>query len=62
MKKINGISRGLPWLMLIGVSGLVAACGGCGQSPILGAGSLAPVVSLVPVVPSNTALEDLFAA
>lgn len=56
MKKMNGISRGLPWLMAIGVSGLVAACGGGGQSPILGAGSLAPVVSLVPVVPSNTAL------
>lgn len=50
MKKNNGISRGLPWLMAIGLSGVIAACGGGGQSAILGAGSLAPVVSTPPTV------------
>jgi hypothetical protein len=50
MKKTNGISRGLPWLMSIVLSGLVAACGGGGQSPILGAGSIAPVATVPPTV------------
>lgn len=50
MKKINGISRGLPWLVAVGLSGLVAACGGGGQSPILGAGSIDPVVVAPPTV------------
>jgi hypothetical protein len=57
MKKIKGISRGLPWLMAVGLSGLVAACGGGDQSPILGVGSLAPVASVVPVVPPAVALS-----
>lgn len=50
MKNIKRNSRALPWLMAIGLSGLVAACGGGGQSPILGAGSLAPVVVTLPTV------------
>lgn len=51
MKKSKSISRGLPWLMAIGLGGLVAACGGGGgQSPILGAGSVAPVVATPPTV------------
>jgi len=58
MKKIDGISRGLPWFMALSLTGLVAACGGGGQSPILGAGSLSPVVApLVTIVtPASGAL------
>ena len=56
MKKIKGISSGLPWLMAIGLSSLVAACGGGGQDPILGAGNIAPVDTVVPVVPPTVAL------
>ncbi len=56
MKQFQGKFKPAPWLMAIGLSGLVAACGGGGQSPILGAGSIAPVISLVPVVPPATAL------
>lgn len=50
MKHINGISRGLPWLMAIGLSGAVVACGGGGQAPILGAGTLGLVVVAPPTV------------
>lgn len=50
MNKIKGISRGLPWLMAAGLSGFVIACGGGGQEPILGAGSLTPVVATPPTV------------
>lgn len=58
MKKSNGISRELPWLVAASLTGLVAACGGGGQSPILGAGSLSPVVApLVTIVtPASGAL------
>ncbi|MDD5031033.1 MAG: ice-binding family protein [Rhodoferax sp.] len=55
MKKMNGISKGLPWLMVVGLTGLVAACGGGGQSPILGAGSLSPVVAPMVTIVTPTA-------
>lgn len=62
MKKINSISRGLPWLMAIGLSGLVAACGGGGQSPILGAGVISPVipptVTVVSPLPNATGVAN----
>lgn len=51
MKKNKGISSGLPWLLAIGLSGAMTACGSGGQAPILGAGDLAPADTLVPVVP-----------
>jgi len=51
MKNIKCISRGLPWFMVAGLSVLLSACGGGGgQSPILGAGSLGPVVVTPPTV------------
>ncbi len=50
MKHINGISRGLPWLMALGLSGAVVACGGGGQASILGAGTPAVVVVTPPTV------------
>jgi len=50
MNQIKGISRGLSWLTAVGMTGLMAACGGGGQSSILGAGSLAPVLLVPPPV------------
>lgn len=50
MKNIKVISRRSPWLMVIGISRLVTACGGGGQAPILGAGDISPVT--VPTVTS----------
>ncbi|NCP55863.1 MAG: Ig-like domain-containing protein, partial [Rhodoferax sp.] len=50
MNQIKGISRGLSWLAAVGMTGLMAACGGGGQSTILGAGSLAPVLVVPPTV------------
>ncbi|BCO27784.1 hypothetical protein MIZ03_2675 [Rhodoferax lithotrophicus] len=56
MKKIAGNSKRLPCFMAMLLSILVTACGGGGQSPILGAGSLSPV----PVVPLTvTAVSPL---
>lgn len=50
MKQFQGNFRPAPWLMAIGLSGLVAACGGGGQSPILGAGDIALVVAPIVTV------------
>ena len=56
MKQIKGISSGLPWLMAIGLTGLVSACGGGGQAPILGAGDISPVIP--PTVTSVSPLPN----
>ena len=44
MKKFKSMSRGLSWLTAGAMSTLIAACGGGGQSPILGTVSVSPVV------------------
>lgn len=54
--RLHRIPSALPWVMAIGLSSLVAACGGGGQDPILGAGNMAPVETVVPAVPPATAL------
>lgn len=41
MKKFDGYCRALPWFMALLLSVLLAACGGGGQAPILGAGDVA---------------------
>ncbi|HSN79127.1 MAG TPA: Ig-like domain-containing protein, partial [Rhodoferax sp.] len=50
MKKFDGNSRLLPWLMAPALSVFLVACGGGGQDPILGAGGIAPVFGLPPTV------------
>lgn len=45
MKNIEANFRLAPWLMAPVLSVFLAACGGGGQAPILGAGSLSPVVA-----------------
>jgi hypothetical protein len=45
MKNLGSYSRVLPWFMALLLSMFVAACGGGGQSPILGAGGVAPLTS-----------------
>lgn len=50
MQQTMCISQGWRWLAAIAVTGLVSACGGGGQSPILGSGELATVVSIPPTV------------
>lgn len=55
MKKHEVHSRVLPWFMALLLSGLLAACGGSGKDPILGAGklaTLAPTVSAVAPLPN----------
>lgn len=49
MKNIEANFRLMPWLMATAFSVVLAACGG-GQSSILGAGGIAPVVVLPPTV------------
>jgi hypothetical protein len=44
MKKFKSMSKGLSWLTAGAMSALIAACGGGGQSPILGTVSVSPVV------------------
>ena len=50
MKNIEANFRLTPWLMATALSVVLAACGGGGQSTILGAGDIAPVVVLPPTV------------
>lgn len=50
MKNIEANFRLTPWLMATALSVVLAACGGGDQSPILGAGGIAPVVVLPPTV------------
>jgi hypothetical protein len=51
MKQTMCISQGWRWLAAIAVTGLLSACGGGGQAPILGAGDIGPVVvSIAPTV------------
>ena len=50
MKNIEANFRLTPWLMATALSVVLAACGGGGQSTILGAGGIAPVVVLPPTV------------
>jgi len=50
MKTFDGNSRLLPWLMAPALSVLLVACGGGGQEPILGAGSIGSVTSTAPTV------------
>lgn len=50
MKNIEANFRLTPWLMATALSAVLAACGGGGQSPILGSGDIAPVVVLPPTV------------
>ena len=50
MKKIEANFRLTPWLMATALSVVLAACGGGGQSPILGSGVIAPVVVFPPTV------------
>ncbi|MDI1247058.1 MAG: ice-binding family protein [Rhodoferax sp.] len=50
MKNIKAHTRLTPWLMAATFSVALAACGGGGQSPILGAGDIAPVVAPVVTV------------
>ena len=45
MKKFQANDRLTPWLMATALSVVLAACGGGGQAPILGAGSVSPVVA-----------------
>lgn len=45
MKNIETNFRLTPWLMATALSAALAACGGGGQAPILGAGDVAPVVA-----------------
>jgi hypothetical protein len=52
MKNIAANFRLTPWLMATALSVVLAACGGGGQSTILGTGGIAPVVVLPPVVVS----------
>ncbi|MDP3132894.1 MAG: Ig-like domain-containing protein [Burkholderiaceae bacterium] len=57
MTKISTVSRGWPWLVAIGLSGALSACGGGGQTPILGGGDLALEPPLIPVAPSLSPLS-----
>lgn len=50
MKNIEANFSLTPWLMATTLSVVLAACGGGGQDPILGAGDIAPVVVLPPTV------------
>lgn len=45
MKNLGSCSRVLPWFMALLLSMFVVACGGGGQSPILGTGGVAPLTS-----------------
>jgi len=45
MKKFQANDRLTPWLMATALSVVLAACGDGGQAPILGAGSVSPVVA-----------------
>ncbi len=58
MKKTMCISQGWRWLTAIAVTGLVAACGGGGQEPILGAGDIGNALTtpiVIGVSPSSGA-------
>lgn len=61
MKNIEANFRLTPWLMATALSVVLAACGGGGQAPILGAGGISPVIVLPPTVtvvtPSSGALN-----
>lgn len=59
MKKIEGNSRFLPWFMAMVLSIAVTACGGGGQAPILGAGSISPVLPAAGTPPAVTAVTPL---
>jgi len=50
MKNIETNFRLTPWLMATALSVVLAACGGGGQSPILGSGDIAPVVAPIVTV------------
>ena len=50
MKNIEANFRLTPWLMVTALSVVLAACGGGGQAPILGAGDIAVVVAPVVTV------------
>jgi hypothetical protein len=51
MKKIRRGLTKVRWILTGILSVFIAACGGAGQGPILGAGSLSPITSPVVVVP-----------
>ena len=50
MKRIQSISKASSWLVAMALTAVVSACGGGGQAPILGAGSLGTVVTAPPTV------------
>lgn len=64
MKRIQRISKAWPWLLAMALTGVVSACGGGGQAPILGAGSLGtvivtpPTVSVVSPLPGATSVAS----